>query len=125
MAPMAICSNINPMTTKKYLAVAFIEGLGTALRSGSRFGTTGSGASGRALWYHTMPAMPASSRMTLAMVHIEAAPDSVLPTAGSCGQLLVYESPVSPGRSVAADHADQKKNAASALRSSARGRAFD
>jgi hypothetical protein len=41
----------------------------------------------------------------------------------SCGQLLVYESPCSPGRSVVADQADQKKNAARARLSLGSGRA--
>ena len=53
----------------------------------------------------------------LTIDQIAALPGSVLPTMGSCGQLLVYESPVSPGRSVEADHADQKKKPASASRS--------
>ena len=35
--------------------------------------------------------------------------------------LLVYDRPCSPGRSVAAAQADQKKNAASAVRASAEG----
>ena len=48
----------------------------------------------------------------------------VLPTSGSCGQLLVYERLVSPGRSVAADQEDQKKKAVSACRSLASGSAF-
>ena len=47
----------------------------------------------------------------------------VLPTSGSCGQLLVYESPVSPGRSVVAAHEVQKKNAARACRSARTGSA--
>jgi hypothetical protein len=33
--------------------------------------------------------MPANSRMTLATDHIAAEPVMVLPTIGSCGQLLV------------------------------------
>jgi hypothetical protein len=52
----------------------------------------------------------------LTIDHIAADVDSVLPTSGSCGQLLVYDRPVSPGRSVAAAQADQKKKAASAWR---------
>jgi len=50
------------------------------------------------------------------MDHIALPVVSVLPTSGSCGQLLVYERPDSPGRSVAAAHDDQKKNAVSARR---------
>jgi hypothetical protein len=50
----------------------------------------------------------------LAIDHIAAEPVMVLPTSGSCGQLLVYEMPVSPGRSVDAAHDDQKKKAVSA-----------
>ena len=61
--------------------------------------------------------MPASSRMTLTIDHMAADVDIVLPTRGSCGQLLVYERSVSPGRLVTAAQDDQKKNAASAWRS--------
>ncbi len=116
MAPTPICTSSSPITTKKYLRVARIEGVAAAFTSGSRSGTFGSGASACAVWYHTMPAMPAISRMMLAIVQSEAVPVSSLPTIGSCGQLLVYDRPLSPGRSVVADHADQKKNAASSLR---------
>src|SRR4051812_35746064 len=110
---MPTCARMRPTTTKKYLRVARIDGVATALTSGSLRGTAGSGSSACHEWNHTMPAMPASSRMMLAIVHIEAVPVSVLPTSGSCGQLLVYERCSSPGRLVVADHADQKKNAAS------------
>jgi hypothetical protein len=58
--------------------------------------------------------MAAIIRMMLAIDQIPAPAVGVLPTSGSWGQLLVYERPVSPGRSVAADHADQKMNAGSA-----------
>ena len=47
---------------------------------------------------------------------------SSLPTRGSWGQLLVQDSPASPGRSVEADQDAQKKNAVSADRSAASGR---
>src|SRR5262245_17014018 len=115
---------MSPITTKKYLRVAFIDGVATTSISGSCAGAFGSGISACAVWYQAMPAIPASSRMMLAIDHIAAVVVSSLPTSGSCGQLLVYDSPVSPGRSVVADQADQKKNPASALRSSARGSAF-
>src|SRR5206468_13000845 len=87
-------------------------------------GVTGSGTSGCAPWYQTIVAMPAMSRMMLATVHIAALPGSVLPTMGSCGQLLVYETPLWLGRSVEAAQDDQKKNPASALRSAGLGSAF-
>ena len=53
----------------------------------------------------------------LTIDHIAAESVIVLPTSGSCGQLLVYERSVSPGRSVAAAHDVQKKKAVSASRS--------
>jgi hypothetical protein len=118
---MAICSSMSPTTTKKYLRVAFMDGVATTFSRGSRAGTCGSASSAWAVWYQTMPAIPASSRITLAMVHMAAEPGSVLPTRGSCGQLLVYERPCSPGRSVAAAQEVQKKKPASALRSTALG----
>src|SRR5512141_2341187 len=124
MAPIPICTRMSPITTKKYLRVAFIEGVAIALIRGSLAGALGSSSSACAVWYHTMPAMPAMSRMIDAIDHSALLEVISLPTSGSCGQLLVYDVPVSPGRSVAADHADQKKNALSALRSSARGSAL-
>src|SRR3954471_23375435 len=122
---MPTCASKRPITTKKYLRVAFMEGVATAFTSGSRCGVAGSGSSGCAPWYQTIVAMPAMSRMMLATVHIAALPGSVLPTIGSCGQLLVYESPPWFGRSVEAAHDDQKKNPASALRSAGFGSALD
>ncbi len=105
------------MTAKKYLRVAFIDGVATTLRNGS----AGSGlASSSCLplpCSHSIAAMPASSRMMLTIDHMAASLVMVLPTSGSCGQLLVYDTSVSPGRSVAAAHDVQKKNAASASRS--------
>ena len=62
-----------------------------------------------------MPAMPPIRRMIDAIDHSAEDGVIVLPTIGSCGQLLVYEWPVSPGRSVADDHDDQKKKPASAF----------
>src|SRR6478752_3922684 len=121
---MPICARMRPITTKKYLRVAFMDGVATAFTSGSRSGTRGSGSSACDVWYQTMPAMPASRRMIEATVHIAAPPVSWLPTRGSCGQLLVYESPGLPGRSVEAAHDDQKKKAVSAVRSRALGRAL-
>src|SRR5690349_24044394 len=115
---------MRPITMKKYLRVAFIDGVATALTSGSRCGTEGSGSSGWRDWNHTMPASAPMSRMMLAIDHIAAPLVSVLPTRGSCGQLLVYERPSSPGRSVDAAHDDQKKKPASALRSAAFGSAL-
>src|SRR5262245_29813513 len=104
---MPIWARMSPITTKKYLRVAFMDGVATAFSSGSRAGVLGSGASACAVWYHAMPAIPARSRMMLAIDHMAADVVSRLPTSGSCGQLLVYDSPVSPGRSVVADQADQ------------------
>ena len=46
----------------------------------------------------------------LTPVHTIVSPVGVLPTRGSCGQLLVYETS-SPGRFAAAAHALQKKKA--------------
>src|SRR5947208_9468537 len=108
---------MSPTTTKKYLRVAFIDGVATALISGSDAGVAGGAVSACAPWNHTIPAMPAISSTIEAIDHIALPAVSVLPTSGSCGQLLVYERPDSPGRSVAAAHEVQKKNAASALRS--------
>jgi len=105
------------MTTKKYFAVARMEAVGANCASGSRCGGAGVGASGCAMCHQIIAAMPAISRIMLTTVHIALPLVRVLPTSGSCGQLLVYESPCSPGRSVAADQADQKKNAAMARRS--------
>ena len=78
------------MTTKKYLRVAFIDGVALAPSSGSAL---------PAPWplpraccapcSHSIAAMPASSRMMLTIDHIAAEVDIVLPTSGSCGQLLV------------------------------------
>jgi hypothetical protein len=90
--------------------------------SGSVRGTFGSCLVGRAL-QPSIAAMPASSRMMLTIDHIAAECRIVLPTSGSCGQLLVYESPALAGRSVVAAHADQKKNAVSAWRLGLLGRA--
>jgi len=59
----------------------------------------------------------------LTIDHMAAEVDILLPTSGSCGQLLVYESSVSPGRLVAAAHEVQKKNAVSAWRSALSGSA--
>src|SRR6185436_6857562 len=112
---MAICSSIRPITTKKYLRVAFIEGVALAPSSGSALGTSAGSSCASPLCSQSIAAMPASSRMMLAIDHIAAEVVIVLPTSGSWGQLLVYERPVSPGRSVVAAQADQKKKAASAL----------
>jgi hypothetical protein len=57
--------------------------------------------------------MPPRRRTMLTPVQTMASEVGALPIRGSCGQLLVYVT-VSPGRSVAAAHADQKKKAASA-----------
>src|SRR6478752_6860969 len=121
---MPICRSSRAITMKKYLRVAFIEGVATAFTSGSRCGIAGSGSSACALWYQIIAAIPAISRMIEAIDHMAALPGSVLPTIGSCGQLLVYERFDSPGRSVEAAQEDQKKNPASALRSRALGSAF-
>src|SRR5688572_3609173 len=114
MTPMPICSSIKPMTTKKYLRVAFIEGVALAPSSGSALGTCAGSSCGSRPCSHSIAAMPANSSTMLTIDHTAADGDRVLPTSGSCGQLLVYERPVSPGRLVAAAHEDQKKNALSA-----------
>lgn len=118
---MPICSSSRPITAKKYLRVAFIEGVACAPSSGSAWGGAASSSCLPAPCSHSMAAMPASSRMTDTIDHIAAEVVMVLPTSGSCGQLLVYDRPGSPGRSVAAAQALQKKNAVSAARSSAAG----
>src|SRR5437762_6373351 len=110
------------MTEKKYLRIAFIDGVATAPSKGSAFGGSASSSCARPPWNHSIAAIPASSRMMLTIDHIAALPVIVLPTSGSCGQLLVYERSVSPGRSVAAAHEVQKKNAASASRSAFAGK---
>ena len=118
---MPICTSIRPITAKKYLRVAFIEGVATTLRNGS----AGSGAASSSCLLlpcsHSMAAIPPSSSTMLTIDHMAAPPVMVLPTSGSCGQLLVYEMSVSPGRSAAAAHDVQKKNAARASRSAASG----
>src|SRR5512146_2889784 len=114
MVPMPICSSISAMTAKKYLRVAFIDGVALAPSSGSAAGTLASPSSVSALCSHSIAAMPASSNTMLTIDHMAAEVDIVLPTSGSCGQLLVYESSVSPGRSVAAAQEVQKKKAVSA-----------
>src|SRR2546423_5204186 len=102
------------MTTKKYLRVARIDGVATAPSSGS-FGSGWAACSWPVLpCTHSIAAIAASSRMMLTIDQIAAESDIVLPTIGSCGQLLVYERFVSPGRSVTAAHEVQKKNAATA-----------
>ena len=68
---------------------AHIEGVAEAFTSGSRSGVLGSGSSACTVWYQTMPAMPAMSRMMLTAVQAVAVPVRLLPTMGSCGQLLV------------------------------------
>src|SRR5215813_12242027 len=108
MAPMAICTRIRAMTTKKYFAVARMDAVGASWASGSRFGGVGAGPSGCALYHQIIAAMPEISRMMLTTVHMALPSVRTFPTSGSCGQLLVYESPCSPGLSVAADQADQK-----------------
>src|SRR6476661_1119674 len=110
MAPMPICSSSRPATAKKYLRVAFIDGVAATPSSGSAWGGTASGSCLPAPCSHSMAAMPASSRMMLAIDHMAAEVVMVLPTSGSGGQLLVYERPLSPGRSVTVDQALQKKN---------------
>ena len=74
---------------KKYLRVAFIEGVALAPSSGSAAGTFASSSCLLAPCSHSIAAMPASSRMMLTIDHIAADVDIVLPTSGSCGQLLV------------------------------------
>jgi len=113
------------MTAKKYLRVAFIDGVALAPSSGSVFGTAAWSSCASPLCSQSIAAMPASSSTMLTIDHIAAEVLIVLPTSGSCGQLLVYERPVSPGRSVVAAQADQKKKAASALRCSPSGSAPD
>ncbi len=77
------------MTTKKYLRVAFIDGVIFAPSSGSACGTCASGSSWPRPCSQSIAAMPASSRMMLTIDHIAAEGVMVLPTSGSCGQLLV------------------------------------
>src|SRR5690349_5970746 len=121
---MPICASRRPITTKKYLRVAFIDGVATALNSGSAPGAGGSEGSVRAVLYPIIAAMPAISRMIEAIDHNALPVVNTFPTSGSCGQLLVYDKPVSPGRSVAAAQEDQKKNAVSAARCSTSGSAL-
>ena len=119
---MPTCARISATTTAKYLRVAFIDGVAFSLNSGSSLGGFGSASSGCAAWKNTMPAMAPIMTMMLATDQMPAPAVGVLPTRGSCGQLLVYDRPVSPGRSVAAAQDDQKKKPVSAVRSSAAGR---
>src|SRR5579871_1593248 len=123
MPPIATCVRMSAITTKKYLRVALIDGVATALSKGSFAAACGSGGSLCAAWYQIIAAMAAINRMIDAMLHMAAEVVIALPTSGSYGQLLVYERPVSPGRSVQVDHADQKKKAVNALRCTASGSA--
>ena len=78
------------MTTKKYLRVAFIDGVAPAPSSGSAAGRLRLVfVLRRRLCSHSIAAMPASSRMMLTIDHMAADVVIVLPTSGSCGQLLV------------------------------------
>ena len=89
MTPIAICSSISPITAKKYLRVAFLEGVAMAPSSGSALGGC---ASASCFWLpcsHSMAAMAARSRTMLTIDQTAAELVMVLPTSGSCGQLLV------------------------------------
>src|SRR5688572_14397866 len=105
--PNVICTRTRAETTQKYLIVARCDGVATAPSRGSRSGTaSGAGSCLRAAYHHAMPPTAARSRITLTPVHTSASGVTVLPTSGSCGQLLVYVT-VSSGRSVVAAQADQ------------------
>jgi hypothetical protein len=85
------------MTTKKYLRVAFIDGVGLDAEAADRCAHLGAVPRRIAALQPSIAAMPASSRMMLTIDHIAAEVLIVLPTSGSCGQLLVYESPALAG----------------------------
>ena len=87
--PMPICSSSRPATAKKYLRTAFIEGVAATPSIGSALGGTACSSCLPAPCSHSMAAMAASSRITLTIDHIAAELVMVLPTSGSCGQLLV------------------------------------
>ena len=44
MPPSTICTRNSAVTTQKYFAVAFMDGVGLRLRSGSLSGTWGAGS---------------------------------------------------------------------------------
>src|SRR5262245_56738028 len=114
MPPRMTCSRISAVTTQKYLAVAFIDGVARSDLSGSLVGSAG-GASLPWLtaWYQTSAPMPASITKMLTNVHMKVGAVGAFATSGSEGQLLVYVT-VSLGRFVTVDHEVQKKNAVSA-----------
>src|SRR4051812_49251010 len=104
---MPICSSIRPMTAKKYLRVAFIDGVATTFTNGSLASGFVAGSWPVLPCTHSIAAMPPSNRTMLTIDQTAAESVIVLPTSGSCGQLLVYETPASFGRSVVAAHDDQ------------------
>ena len=80
----------NPMTTAAYFHTARIEGVSSILLKGSSAaGSGGISFLSRNILYQTRAPTPAMSRMMLATLHSAAPVVSVLPTSGSCGQLLV------------------------------------
>ena len=87
---MPICSRIRPITAKKYLRVAFIDGVASAEQRIGLAAARRSASSLPAPCSHSMAAMPAEQQH-----HADDRPHgrppsvSVLPTSGSCGQLLV------------------------------------
>ena len=88
--PTMICTRISSDTTQKYLMVARCDGVGTHLPERVRRGQLAVVSSCFCEAYHqTMPQIPASSMMMLTPVHITLSPVGLLPTSGSCGQLLV------------------------------------
>ena len=77
------------MTAKKYLRVAFIEAVATTPSSGSAVGGWASGSCLLPPCSQSIAAMAASSSTMLTIDQMAAESVILLPTSGSCGQLLV------------------------------------
>jgi hypothetical protein len=77
------------MTSQKYFAVARIDGVMRINASGSLAGSCAGASSLWRAWCQPSSAMPAIRKSTLNTVHMSRCEGGVLPTSGSCGQLLV------------------------------------
>ncbi|CAM5232131.1 hypothetical protein RLIN73S_02575 [Rhodanobacter lindaniclasticus] len=90
VAPSRICTRNKASTVQKYLAVAFIDGVGFSSVSGSRAGIGGSGSwlTWRA-WCQPSRPMPRIRNSTLNTDHMKLAAVGVLPASVSCGQFCV------------------------------------
>jgi hypothetical protein len=89
MAPRPTCSRNRPITVRKYLPVAFIEGVGFRVNSGSAVGTVGGASCLARACQKTRAATPKISSSTLATDHTMLAGLGTLSISGSCGQFEV------------------------------------